>query len=193
MMHEWAALRLALDLLYVPWRVRLVRNQPLPEGVAVLLSVAAGDPASEAAAVEAVGRPREVVRQAATFFIEQILLSPDADCYRVLGANPAATNGELRHNMAFLMRWLHPDIASQGEQAIFAARIGTAWNSLKTPERRAAYDTERQNVMLGSRKSRRDGTLGATRGSRRSRFASGGRRTSGLPRVLAFLLGRPKY
>src|SRR5262249_32862734 len=139
-MDEWAALRLALDLLHDPWGVRLVRSRPLPDGVLQLLNIAAGDPASEQTAVAATGRPREAVRQAAAFFIEQVLLSPDADCYRVLGSDSSATSSELRRNMALIMRWLHPDVASEGDQAVFAARIAEAWNTLKAPERRAAYD-----------------------------------------------------
>jgi hypothetical protein len=206
-MDDWAALKLALELLYVPWRVRLVREQPLPEGVPLLLRVAAGDGESEAAAVKAAGRPREVVRQAATFFIEQILLSPDADSYRVLGAGPTATSGELRVNMALLMKWLHPDAAGGGEQAVFAARLAAAWNDLKTPERRAAYDSERQAARSNRRMERaRNGgdkpersTRSAGQASRarsgrsRRRSAHGDARRSRLPWVLAFLLGRPRY
>lgn len=206
-MDDWAALKLALEILYVPWRVRLFREQPLPDGVPLLLRVAAGDPASKEAAVEAAGRSNEVVRQAATFFIEQILLSPDADSYRVLGASPTASNGELRHNMALLMRWLHPDTARQGEQSIFATRIATAWNNLKTPDRRAAYDNERR-AALGNGKIERGRALRekpdrAVRSasqeprsrSRRTRrhIAHRELRTSSLRRVLAFLLGRPRH
>ena len=205
-MDDWAALKLALELLYVPWRVRLVREQPLPEGVPLLLRVAAGDGESEAAAVKAAGRPREVVRQAATFFIEQILLSPDADSYRVLGAGPTATSGELRVNMALLMKWLHPDAAHDGEQSVFAARIATAWNNLKTPDRRAAYDGERQ-AAWASRRTERDRAGGGTpgrsarsaghaprsgSGRSRRRSASAELRRSRLPWLLAFLLGRPR-
>ena len=86
------------------------------------------------------GRSRDTVREAAAFFVEQILLYPGADSYRVLGARPDATYGELRRNMALLLRWLHPDRDRQGERAIFAARVTRAWSDLKTPERRAAYD-----------------------------------------------------
>jgi hypothetical protein len=183
-MDEWAASRLALDLLHDPWGVRLVRGRPLPDGVLQLLNVAAGDPASEEAAVEATGQPREVVRQAATFFIEQVLLAPDADCYRVLGAAPSATSSELRRNMALIMRWLHPDVAREGDQAVFAARIAEAWNTLKTPERRAAYDKTRPQARTARDQRPRSGR---SRGSTASRQPHKGR----LPRLLAFfLLGR---
>ena len=91
-------------------------------------------------AAESVGRSRETVREAAAFFVEQILLFPDADSYRVLGARPDATNGELRRNMALLLRWLHPDLDRLGERSVLAIRVTRAWNDLKTQQHRAAYD-----------------------------------------------------
>ena len=102
------------------------------------------------------------VRDAAGFFIEQVMLFPEADSYRVLGASPTAANFELRRNMALLLRWLHPDIDQKGERSIFAARVTKAWGDLKTPERRAAYD--RQLV-----KSQADALQREKRRSRRSK------------------------
>jgi hypothetical protein len=176
------ALRLAIEVLFVPWRVRLVREQPLPDGMSLLLNVAAGDEESLKAAVAATQRPLDVVQQAATFFIEQILLFPGADSYRVLGAKQAATGPDLRRNMALLMRWLHPDVARDADRSIFAARIAAAWNTLKTPERRAAYDAEWQAARATSN--------GAPR-RRRHRRRRRSRAPAGLGvRVLAFLLGK---
>ena len=97
--------------------------------------------------MEAMGRSRETVCEAAAFFIEQILLSPDADSYRVLGARPEATNYELRRNMALLLRWLHPDHDGQGARSVFVGRVTRAWNDLKTQERRAAYDQSRRIAL----------------------------------------------
>jgi hypothetical protein len=139
-MFNRMALKIAIDLVHVPSQVRLLRSEPLPDGVQELLQIAAGDGEAESAAVALTGRSRNVVRQAATFFIEQILFAPDADCYRVLGAGPYASAGELRRNVALLLRWLHPDVDPEGERAIFIGRVTAAWNDLKTPERRAAYD-----------------------------------------------------
>lgn len=194
-MDDWAALRAGLELLHAPWRVRIVRGQPLPHGVVALLEVAAGEAAREAAAVKVLGRPHETVRHAAAFFIEQILLAPDADSYRVLGAGPAAPAGELRRNMALLMRWLHPDVACEGERSVFAARIAAAWNAVKTPERRTAYDTERRSVQAsgsGRPEGASPGRPGSGRRSRRIKVRR--RRPGGLPRILAYwLLGRPMH
>jgi hypothetical protein len=186
---DWAALQLALDLHRDPWGVRHVRQQPLPDGIGLLLAVAAGEAASEAGAVARLGCPPEVIREAAIFFIEQILLAPDTDSYRVLGAGPGAATSELRRNMALLMTWLHPDVARDGERAVFAARIAAAWNTLKTPERRAAYDRERQGAVLPTHWPPEP----VRSGGRRHRSGATGRRKSRLPRLLAYwLLGRSR-
>lgn len=155
MMNHATALGVAIDLLHMPSRVRLVRAAPLPSGVLDLLRIAAGDEEAIGEAIEFAGRSRDVVRDAVTFFIEQILLSPDADSYRVLGASPEATSAELRRNMALLLRWLHPDLDPSAERSIFATRVTLAWNDLKTFDRRAAYDQRRQiSLTKKPRKSR---------------------------------------
>jgi hypothetical protein len=140
MMTDRMALRIAIDLVHVPSQVRLLRSEPLPDGVPALLRIAAGDEEAEGAASLLIGRSRTMVRQAATFFIEQILFAPNADSYRVLGASPEASASELRRNVALLLRWLHPDMDRRGERSVFIRRVTAAWNDLKTPERRAAYD-----------------------------------------------------
>ncbi len=143
------AVRGAIDLMQVPSRVRFARAAALPGDIETILHIAAGDEATEVAAANAVDRPRELVRQAAAFYIEQILLSADSDSYRVLGADNGASETQLRRNMALLLRWLHPDM--HGNRSMFATRVTAAWENLKTPERRAAYDRQQQ---LRTRKKR---------------------------------------
>jgi hypothetical protein len=163
-MSDRMALKVAIDLLLVPSQVRLVRSEPLPDGVATLLRIAAGDDEAERTASALTDRSRDTVRRAATFFIEQILFAADADSYRILGAGPQASAGELRHNVALLLRWLHPDLDPHGERSIFTSRVTGAWNNLKTPQRRAAYDDQRH--YADERKSR----VKAMRRGRRRRF-----------------------
>jgi hypothetical protein len=152
-MGEAAALRLALELLYMPSRVRALKASPLPDGVAVLLRIAAGEEAAAAEAAELSGRSPAVVRNAAAFFLEQILLFPEADSYRVLGATRNASGEELRRNMALLMRWLHPDVVhQQAERTIFAGRVTRAWENLKTPDRRSAYDASQGAIKKKSQR-----------------------------------------
>ena len=130
----------AVDLLNMPSRVRLARLEPLPADVGLLLRLAAGDGDADTVAAALTERPVEFNRRAAAFFIEQILLSPGADSYRILGGSSATPAEDLRRNMALLMRWLHPDIETSGERSIFVKRVTAAWEDVKTPERRTAYD-----------------------------------------------------
>jgi hypothetical protein len=156
-MSDLMALKIAIDLMHLPSQVRLLRSEPLPDGVLMLLRIAAGDTETELNAVELTGRSRHVIRRAATFFIEQILFAPDADSYQVLGASAQASTAELRRNVALLMRWLHPDLDARGERSIFVGRVTTAWNNLKTPERRAAYDELRQKELAAGKARARRG------------------------------------
>jgi hypothetical protein len=153
MIERAAAIRIAISIMRTPSRVRQVRWEPLPEGVNLLLRIAAGDRAAEHEAAALTGEPPAVLHDAAIFFIQQILLSPDADCYRVLGAAPGAAGTELRGNMALLLRGMHPDI-QDGLQSVFAHRVISAWDALKTPERRSAYDATLQKSCGGNRLSK---------------------------------------
>lgn len=156
-MEHTATLKMAIDLMHAPSRVRLIRSAPLPDGVLTILRIAAGDEEATSQATVAMGRSRETVREAAAFFIEQILLYPEADSYRVLGTGSEATNAELRRNMAVLLRWLHPDHQCQSARSVFAGRVTGAWNDLKTQERRAAYDRFRQRALADKSLLRKKG------------------------------------
>ena len=135
-----AAVSIAIELMQLPMRARQLRSKPLPDGVTTLLQIASGDTGTTRRVAEKLGRSTKMTREAAEFFIVQILLAPEADSYRILGANPNATARELRHNMALLLRWLHPDLDPKEERSMFAAKVTRAWEDLKTPERRSAYD-----------------------------------------------------
>lgn len=131
----------ALQLLHLPASVRLVREAPLPPGVAELLQIAAGDKETIAAVEQTTGRDADKLMAAARFYIEQILWHPGADHFRLLGADPRASSAELKRNMALLMTWLHPDSsAPSAPYHAYVARITAAWNDLKTPDRRRDYE-----------------------------------------------------
>jgi hypothetical protein len=156
-------IRVAIELLHVPSRVRIARTEPLPAGVDLLLRIAAGEAEAERTAIASTGRPRALIRHAAIFFIEQVLLCPNSDSYRVLGTASQASSGELRRNMALLIKWLHPDQNPGGQRSMFATRVIGAWDDLKTPERRASYDDARRIAS-------------AQKHVRKSRSASGSKR-----------------
>jgi hypothetical protein len=140
------ALFVALTMLETPRSVKLAQSSRLPPGVTFLLEIAAGEAQAVSQASKMTGRSQGALRTAASFFIEQVLLQPGGDSYRVLGCNNGAPIGELRRNMALIMRWLHPDVTAHGsadghmDRSIFANRITQAWGSIKTEERRASYD-----------------------------------------------------
>ena len=197
------ALRLAFDLMHFPAQARGMRAAPLPADVTMLLHIAAGEEDAIRQAVSLSGRSPALIREAAGFFIEQSLLFPDADNYRVLATTPQASNGELRQNMALLLRWLHPDVTLQGERSVFVTRVTRAWNELKTPERRAAYDQllrkksgegprPRQKANRGERREfARAHNRNATLGQRgRSLHPYPDRHAGLLQRILVFVLGR---
>ena len=167
------AFRLAIDLMHSPSQVRFLRSAPLPDDVLSLVRIAAGDEEAISAAADATGRSREMLREAAVFFVEQVLLYPDADSYRVLGVKPDATYHELRRNMSMLLRWLHPDLDGHGERAVFASRVTQAWDDLKSKERRSAYDRLRHIAEVDD--------VGVRRGvgDRSKRRGSSGRRADG--------------
>jgi hypothetical protein len=138
---------MAVDLMHSPSSVKLVRAAPLPSDLSMLLRIAAGDEDVTREAAEATSRSRDTVREAAAFYIEQILLYPGADNYRVLGVSPNASAAELRRNMALLIRWLHPDQQKRSERSVFAGRVTRAWNELKTEDKRATYDRSRRDAL----------------------------------------------
>ena len=125
-MSDTMAMKIAIDLMHVPSQVRFFRSEPLPDGILMLLRIAAGDSEAESAAAISADRSPQIVRQAATFFIEQILFAPNSDSYRVLGGSPRASAGELRRNVALLLRWLHPDLEPERERSIFVGRVTAA-------------------------------------------------------------------
>jgi DnaJ-class molecular chaperone len=125
----------------------------------------------------------------------------------VLGTGPQASPGELRRNVALLLRWLHPDLDPHGELSVFIGRVTAAWNDLKTPERRMAYDDlQRRSNNQGKSGSQsgksRAGRLTTSKpfangGSSRNRFGGerptmrGAQKIGFLRRALAVLFHRP--
>lgn len=153
-MSAQEAVKVAIELIQLPSRVRHQQSRPLPKGVDLVLRIAAGDERALSEASSAVRRPPTLVRAAAAFFVEQILFCPGADSYRNLGTSRNASADELRRNMALLLRWCHPDADRKGERSIFVAHVTQAWEDLKTPQRRAAYDKARHPQDIKSRTQR---------------------------------------
>ncbi|MBS0237895.1 MAG: J domain-containing protein [Proteobacteria bacterium] len=112
-----------------------MRSAPLPPGVLLLLRLAAAESDAECEAEELTPRGSSANRDAAIFFIEQVLLSSNSDAYRVLGLDATATVSELRRHMAYLLKWLHPDLSRDPHKARLAQRVLVAWNEVKAAKR----------------------------------------------------------
>jgi hypothetical protein len=192
MMSGEVALQIAIDLMHVPSQVRRLRSERLPDDVQLLLRIVAGEDEAGSFAVALTGRSHQEVRQAATFFVEQILFAAESDSYRVLGASRDATSGELRQNVALLLRWLHPDLDAGGERSVFVGRVTGAWNNLKTPERRVAHDATLQSPVE-EKEHRRKSHWSRSRRRHVSakRQYQGVDATGFLRRALSIILDRP--
>ena len=135
------ALHQALDLASSPLLAGAIRVQPIPDDVLSLIQVAAGDELAVTQAVAATGARRERVREAAVLYLQHVVFAPNADHYRLLGAHPDAPHATLREHVGWLMKWLHPDRAENEWESVFTQRVLGAWNELKTPQKRAQYDS----------------------------------------------------
>ncbi|MCX7034404.1 MAG: DnaJ domain-containing protein [Arenimonas sp.] len=136
------ALEQALACHRAPARLAAAQSRPLPEGMLVLLRLAAGDQAMAAECAQASGVSEAMVAEAAAFFIQQVLFAPGANSYRMLGVNPDAPDERIKEHYRWLVRWLHPDRNTDGWDSVYADRVNIAWQSLRTPERRRSYDED---------------------------------------------------
>lgn len=139
-------LSLALAFYRSPGRYAELRNArvPLPAGIGELLA-AQGRALSDERVVDTaarLGSSPEELRAAQLFFIKQALLEAGGDHYRTLGVARDADSGEIRQHYHYLIRLFHPDrdVDSEGWDNLYAPAINAAWNTLRNPARRAAYD-----------------------------------------------------
>jgi len=131
----------ALELLRKPSMADVLRQQaPLPEDIGTIIRVAGGCEETTSRLSQQTGKPRRLLVKAARFYLEQVLFYSETDNYRILGLSPDASQQEVREHGRWILRWLHPDNQQSDWDAAFASRVATAWNALKTPARREAYD-----------------------------------------------------
>jgi hypothetical protein len=149
------ALRVALDLAAAPVLARLAARQSLPPGMLTVLRIAGGCAATMDEASAATREPPEKILAAAKLFLETVLFTPAADSYRLLGAERSATQAELRDHMRWLMKWLHPDHERSEWESSLALKVSAAWDDLKSPERRSAYDEAHPAATGSTRHARR--------------------------------------
>jgi hypothetical protein len=93
------------------------------------MRIAAGSPDICQSASEVTGQPPAVLIEAARFYLQQMLLRPDADPYRVLGLPAGASRELARRHMRCLLQWLHPDVNKDWD-SVYAERVLRAWREV---------------------------------------------------------------
>lgn len=185
MTSDMTAMRVAIRLNSLPSEIRAARNRPIPAGIPLLLAIAAGERDAIDKGVALLDRAEEQLVASARFFVEQILLAPESSSYRVLGVAPDAPAADLRRNVALYLKYLHPDRDLSGDRTALALRVTGAWEDLKTPDRRAAYDrvlierdarAERLAALDKPTRTRSSGNRGSSRnaGARSARDGAPG-------------------
>ena len=125
-------IEMALDLTRMPALGRRSVVPPLSPNIIELMRIAAANPEACRDAVAQTGEPRHVVIEAARFYLQQVLFRPDADCYRILGIQPAASRATAREHMRWLLEWLHPDRHTNNNSwdTVYAERVLKAWREV---------------------------------------------------------------
>lgn len=127
------AIELALDLARMPALARTSVTPPIPSDVVDLMRIAAAHPQACQDAAAKTGEKPVVLIEAARFYLQQVLFRPDADSYRILGLDAAASRVTARSHMRWLLQWLHPDRNSNMD-AVYAERVLKAWRLVSANE-----------------------------------------------------------
>jgi hypothetical protein len=122
---------LALDLARMPGLAHSIEAPPIPADIFDVMRIAAGSPEVCQSASQTTGQPAAVLVEAARFYLQQVLLRPDADAYRVLGLRPGASREIARSHLRCLLQWLHPDVNRDWDSA-YAERVLKAWREVST-------------------------------------------------------------
>lgn len=134
---------LILALHRSPTLRHILRKQPLPGDIDLVMRLAAAsqpllDDTAERLSVDAA-----TLLEAARFYLQQVLLEPGVDAYRILGTTPDAPLARIHEHYRLLQRWLHPDRRNAEGESPFAARLNWARQQLRNENARVAYDAMR--------------------------------------------------
>jgi hypothetical protein len=147
-------IELALDLARMPALARTSVEPAVPPNIIELIRIAAGSPEACQAAVAKTGEPTPVVIEAARFYLQQVLFRPNADCYRILGIEPAASRATARSHMRWLLQWLHPDRNNNSWDAVYAERVLKAWREVSASDGPAAKPRDARARALSNKKKK---------------------------------------
>lgn len=145
---------LAIDLARMPALARSLEEFPLPADIFDVMQVAAGVREACQSASQETGQPVAVVVEAARFYVQQVLLRPDADPYRVLGLPPGASREVARRHLGCLLQWLHPDV-NKDLDSIYTDRVLKAWREISANADSSRPPASRSARPVKSRRTKR--------------------------------------
>lgn len=142
---EGDALTQALALQQSPLLRFSLRGSPLPPGILTVLQLAA---ARQPLLEDTAGRvelDQADLLEAARFYLQQVLFEGEPDAYRILAATPETPLQDIRTNLRWLQRWLHPDRRHEHDwESLFSSRVNWAWSQLRSESARSQYDEQRR-------------------------------------------------
>jgi hypothetical protein len=155
-MEQGHVIEFALDLARMPALARSSVALAIPPNILELIRIAAACPEACEAAVARTGEPAPVLIDAARFYLQQVLFRPEADCYRILGIESAASRETARNHMRWLLEWLHPDRNNNSWDAVYAERVLKAWREVSTYHGHASVPTDSRACAPSNMKKKAD-------------------------------------
>jgi len=144
--EAWELFAFALDLYRAPLKFLpyVSGERPIPAGFDALLEALnkrAGEEQWQELS-ERLNASPEQLRNAGFFLVKRLLFAEGADHYRVLGLDSDADISQARERYRLLMALFHPDRNRGGDEWTeqYAPRINEAYNTLKNPSKKRAYD-----------------------------------------------------
>lgn len=125
------AIDVAMGMYRRPTLVRATQEAPLPEGMLTVIRIAAG--AEIEAGIISLDRARnaEEAREAAIFFLQQVLFRPQSTSHGLLGLAADAKVEQVREHKRWLLKWLHPDRNRNKWESTLFQRVAKAAEDLE--------------------------------------------------------------
>ena len=140
-MEHRQAIDVALDVYKQPLLARHLSSQKLPQGMLVVIQLAAGKKLSDKSAYS-----DEYLQKAAHFFLQNVLSNRNTDHYRQLGLNRGAKLDSVHEHRRWLLKWLHPDRNHNKWESNLFHRVNAAAAAIESSTLSSAKNLE---VQLG--------------------------------------------
>lgn len=150
-MLEQEAIEAALEAYRQPQTFHVSRRKPLPNGMLALLRLVSAAPEEVNSIVTDETAKRLPVREAAIFYLQQVLTKAEDD-YRQLALSRGASLQEVKDHKRLLLKWLHPDRNSNSWENSLFQRVTVSATRL---ENALCAGAEMQIVQPGGRRRHR--------------------------------------